>query len=121
MSHATVGAMSVTWQQRIRGLFGAGRRTEGPVRLVFYTRSACPLCDEMESALERVRWKRLGIPAGALRIERRDVESDPSWEQRYGQSIPVLEFEGRALAKGRATTQEIERRLARRLEERIRG
>ena len=83
--------------------------------LRFYTRRECPLCDEMERVIQALDWERIGVRAGGVNIERRDVDLDPSWVECYGLSVPVLEFEGRAIAKGRATAAEIEGRLARRL------
>ena len=79
-----------------------------PVPLRLYTAADCPLCDELKAQLAELggRWN--------LVVEELDVRSDGALEERYGLSIPVLEHAGRALVKGRATTQELEDRLRRR-------
>lgn len=58
--------------------------TPGQPLVVLYTRSVCPLCDIARAGLEAV------LREYALDYEVRDVESDPDWERRYGQQIPVV-------------------------------
>lgn len=62
--------------------------------VVLFSREGCGLCDEALLVLERYRrW----LPA----IEIVDIESDPVLVERYGTSIPVVEFDGVARFKGR--------------------
>ena len=62
------------------------------VPLTLYTRSVCPLCDDLVAALE-------GLPLDITRI---DGGGDPALEERYGLRIPVLlDAAGNLLAEGR--------------------
>lgn len=108
--------MVAAWRTRVRALLPRRRARRPGLSLRFYTRADCPLCDAMEEQLRAVRWARLGVDPAGVRVERRDVDSRDEWRERYGLSVPVLEQGGRALAKGRTTREELERRLARRLE-----
>ena len=74
---------------------------------MLYTKRECPLCTELRQELARAR---LWPP---WRLEEVDVERDPRLLARYGLSVPVLELEGRTLAKGRARAAELARRYAR--------
>ena len=85
---------------------GAPRAKAVPVEL--YTRRDCPLCDRMQSELERAR------PAVPYRLRVIDIEGDAELEARHGLSIPVLSIAGRPAFKGRLTAAEFERKLMRR-------
>jgi glutaredoxin len=55
--------------------------------LTLYTRAGCPLCEEIESAIQ-------GLIAGTgHRLARVDVDADPSLKARYGWEVPLL-FDG---------------------------
>jgi glutaredoxin len=54
------------------------------VRLTFYTRPGCHLCDEARLVLERV-----GHP-----FEEVDIDSDDSLLRRYLERIPVVALDG---------------------------
>ena len=97
----------------LRRLFRRRNRADpgDPVELVLYTRPGCHLCDEMKAELERAR-SRVRRP---FRIREVDIESDEALEERYGQSIPVLEIAGSAAFKGRLTAEDFERKLEQRL------
>ena len=82
-----------------------------PLRLVLYTKRACPLCDEMKAELARARVR---PPFELVEV---DVEGDPELLARHGSSVPVLEIGGRPAFKGRLTRAEFERRYARRAAE----
>ena len=97
------------WSRIVRG------KSERPLALTLYTRARCRLCDEMKAEIERADLKRLGVRS-ELRVV--DIDADPGLVERYGQSIPVLEIEGRAAFKGRLTAEELERKVARALRER---
>jgi len=86
-----------------------GRHETTELRL--YTRTRCPLCDELKAQLSRARLR------PRCRVVEIDVEGDPELEARHGRSVPVLELAGRALCKGRVELGELERRYARRIEE----
>ena len=52
--------------------------------LVLYTRSGCPLCEEMEAALRG--WQgRFGF-----HLETIDIDADPELVRRYNDQVPVL-------------------------------
>mgnify|MGYP006287625205 CR=1 FL=1 len=55
----------------------------GP-RLVLYSRSGCPLCEEMEAALHAWRGRL------AFRLECVDIDADPELVRRYNDQVPVL-------------------------------
>jgi hypothetical protein len=55
--------------------------------LTLYTRTGCPLCEEMESAI------RVLITGTSHRLARVDVDADPSLKARYGWEVPLL-FDG---------------------------
>ncbi len=55
--------------------------------LTLYTRSGCPLCEEMEAAVD-------GLLAGrTVEIGRIDVDADPALKARFGWDVPLL-FDG---------------------------
>lgn len=70
--------------------------------LDFYTRPGCHLCEE---ALEVLRplLRRHGVE---LRV--RDVETDPDWERRYGEELPVGVISGRKVFKYRVDPARME-------------
>lgn len=52
--------------------------------LILYTRTGCPLCEEMEAAVE-------GLLAGrTIAIARVDVDADAALKARYGWDVPLL-------------------------------
>lgn len=77
------------------------------VRLTFYSRPDCCLCEDMQTVLAQVR---RDTP---FDLEEIDIETDPELESRYGQEIPVLFVNGRKAFKYRLTANELRRRLAR--------
>lgn len=87
------------------------RRRNEPLELVLYTRAGCHLCDAMKAEFERARLGR------TCTLREVDIDSDPALVERYGRSIPVLEIAGRAACKGRATAEEIARKVERALRE----
>jgi glutaredoxin len=69
----------------------SGRRF---TRLVVYSRPDCHLCDDAKAVLaDYVEY----LP----RIEEVDVDSDPGLQGRFGDSIPVVEFDGEIRFRGR--------------------
>ena len=47
-----------------------------------------------------------------LALEEVDISLDPALEARYGLEIPVLMIDGKKVAKGRVTEQQLTRMLA---------
>lgn len=65
------------------------------MKLTLYSRPGCHLCEEMKSVVERVR---LDYP---FELDEVNISGDPELERRYGPEIPVLELDGKKLAKYR--------------------
>ena len=65
--------------------------------LVLYTREGCHLCDEARALVQGLLEDRAArsLPIAALR--ERDIATDPSWEGRFFDRIPVLELNGQRL------------------------
>jgi len=62
-------------------------------RVVIYTREECHLCDVAKDTLHRfAEW----LPD----IEEIDIEDSPELTARYGESIPVVEIDGRERFRG---------------------
>ena len=59
--------------------------------LVLYGRVYCHLCGDMERALQPLL-SEFGIGLACV-----DVDDDPALEERYGELVPVLTLEGKAL------------------------
>lgn len=68
------------------------------MRILFYTRRGCHLCEAAEDLLAG-----FGVVVPAI-----DVDAEPEAAARYGLRVPVLEVEGEAVLEGRFD----ERRLA---------
>ena len=58
------------------------------VQVDIYSRPGCHLCDEAKVVIERVQ-RRLGF---AVRVI--DVETDPEFERKFGEEIPVVFING---------------------------
>jgi hypothetical protein len=57
--------------------------------LVLFTRQGCCLCEGLEEKLRALD----------LTVERRDVDTDPALQARYGLEVPVLLAGGRELPR----------------------
>ena len=75
------------------------------IAVTIYSRPGCHLCDEMKAL---VRNASLSTP---LALEEVDISLDPALEARYGLEIPVLMIDGKKVAKGRVTEQQLTRML----------
>lgn len=64
-----------------------------PVRLVFYDKSGCSLCEEALSVVEEVRGQ-LGA-RWPTTLERVDIRRNPVTWERFRYDVPVLEVDGR--------------------------
>ncbi|SMB93869.1 glutaredoxin family protein [Deinococcus hopiensis] len=58
--------------------------------LTLYTRAGCHLCEQAQAALNALAYRYVPV----------DVDSDPLLRSRYGNDVPVLALEDRALLKG---------------------
>jgi hypothetical protein len=81
-----------------------GDRPSAPGRLTLLTREGCALCEEFAEELADVA-ARVPLPP----LETMDVDSDPELLRRYGHKIPVLLWDGVAVAVTRLDPAEIER------------
>lgn len=70
-----------------------------------YSRGYCHLCDELLAELEALlsAWPRPAVFA----IDVVDVDSDAALDARYGERIPVLEFQGRELCHHRLDPEKV--------------
>ena len=87
---------------------GRRRHAVPEPRLELVTRRGCHLCEEMEKVLDGV------LAARGLSYTKRDVDSDHELRSRFGEVVPVLLRDGRAVAKVRLDRRRLERILARR-------
>jgi glutaredoxin len=65
------------------------------VTLTIYSRPGCHLCEEMKAIVVRVQREH------AFDLKEVDISGSTELERRYGQEIPVLELDGRKVAKYR--------------------
>jgi hypothetical protein len=72
------------------------------LRLTLYTKPGCHLCDEMKAVIRRV------VGNDSL-LDEVDISTDPALLARYGVEIPVLEIDGRKVAKYRITEEKLKR------------
>jgi hypothetical protein len=72
-----------------------------------YSRPGCHLCDQMKSAIDRAA-RATGAPVA---VEEVDISGDPLLEAHYGLEIPVLEIEGKKVAKYRVADAALQRML----------
>lgn len=79
-------------------------RPVAPGRLTLLTREGCALCEEFAEELADVG-ARVPLPP----LETLDVDSDPEMLRRYGHKVPVLLWDGVAVAVTRLDPAEIER------------
>jgi predicted PurR-regulated permease PerM len=73
--------------------------------LLLYTRKNCPLCDAFEQKIQSL------LKRHAFDFCRVDVENSPVLVERFGARVPVLEINGKVVAEGRATSEELEQIL----------
>lgn len=84
------------------------------ITLRVYSRPGCHLCEDMKVIVGRTA-RTAAVP---LSIEEVDISGDPELEARYGLEIPVLEIDGRKIAKYRISEAELTRALQARMGER---
>ncbi len=76
-----------------------------PLALTIYSRPGCHLCEDMKAVVAAVS---RAVP---LTLEEVDISRDAALEARYGLEIPVLQCEGRLVAKYRVTEDALARIL----------
>ena len=65
--------------------------------LVLYTRDGCHLCDEARAIVQGLLEDRAARGQRTAALRERDIATDPEWERRFFDRIPVLELSGRRL------------------------
>jgi glutaredoxin len=92
--------LSFPLRRKLAKLF---RPAPPPLRIQFYTRANCLLCEDAKALLAPLA-KRY-----SLEIEMRDVDADLAWAEQYGERLPVLVIAGRERFWGRINPQLLER------------
>ena len=77
------------------------------MRLTIYGKPGCHLCDEMKSLVRSVI-----ASHPAVSLDEVDIAKDPALLERYGLEIPVLEIDGKKVAKYRIREEELARMIA---------
>ena len=77
----------------------------GPIRIVFYTRKRCHLCEEAYAQLLD-RQDRYHFHLEAL-----DVDADAELAAKYGDSVPVVVVNGRVRFRGKINVVLLDRLL----------
>jgi thiol-disulfide isomerase/thioredoxin len=80
-----------------------------PALTVFFA-EGCHLCEPAKATVHAVAAP-LGVP-----VEEVDITGVPELEARYRTSIPVVELDGRRIAKYVVDAADLERRLRRRID-----
>lgn len=65
--------------------------------LFLYTRSGCHLCDQARAIVQGLLEERAARGHRTAALRERDIATDPAWERRFFDRIPVLELNGRRL------------------------
>jgi hypothetical protein len=65
--------------------------------LRLYTRDGCHLCDEARAVIQGLLEDRAAHGQRIAAIRERDISTDPEWERRFFDRIPVVELGGRTL------------------------
>lgn len=76
--------------------------------LTFYTREGCHLCDEALAVVERIRRE---VPFDLVTLDL-DRDADEAKRRAYDWEVPVIELDGRKIAKLRIDEAHLRRRLA---------
>ena len=79
--------------------------SEHAINIRIYTKSDCPLCDEMSEIVNRASGK------DQWQIEYVDIETDEDLKQKYGQEIPVMFINGRKAFKARMTESQFSKKI----------
>mgnify|MGYP001814182052 CR=1 FL=1 len=60
--------------------------------IVVYSRQGCHLCEVLIEELSP-------MVRGRMKLEIRDIDSDPGWHERFWQDIPVVEYGGEVICR----------------------
>ncbi|HKE01353.1 MAG TPA: glutaredoxin family protein [Planctomycetota bacterium] len=74
-------------------------------RVTLYGRKGCLLCDEARRTIERVARR------SALEVEEIDVDADPDLRAELDAEVPVVELDGREIARHRLSEERLVRAL----------
>jgi len=85
--------------------FDAGLRQRPDLRVVVYTRNACPLCDKAWELLEHFQRQYCFV------LESQNVDSSADLAQAYGDSVPVVTINGKVRFRGRVNPVLLRRML----------
>lgn len=69
--------------------------------LVLYGHDECGLCDRLERMIGR------HLLSGNLKLVKKNIRDTPDLARRYGNRIPVLTCNGRVLAEGNPSPQQV--------------
>jgi glutaredoxin len=76
------------------------------IRVTLYTRLDCCLCDDARDAIGRVRREH------EFELEEIDISGDRALSERYGERVPVVMLDGRAVLELRIDEAELRRKIA---------
>ena len=79
------------------------------VKLFFYTRNGCHLCDRLESLL--APHLKAAARSGAVELIMRNIEDDDAWYEKYWDRIPVVELDGKVILEGKPDENEVARAI----------
>ena len=65
--------------------------------LYLYTREGCHLCDDARAILQSLLEDRATHGQRTAHVHERDITTNPDWERRFFEVIPVLELGDRRL------------------------
>lgn len=72
-----------------------GRRRRPDLKVVFYTRTGCHLCEDAWLEIDALRRHH------RFQLVERDVDTDPALVERFGMCVPVIEVNGKVRMRGR--------------------
>jgi len=75
------------------------------MKLTFYSRQDCPLCDAGYLVVDRLATHH------GFKVDKIDVDTDPALAERHGERVPVVEHEGSVVAWGKISGPDLERTL----------
>jgi len=79
------------------------------MRLDFYTRPNCPLCDRLEEMLEPHLAAASGRRGEPVELIHHNILDDPAWHAAYRDRVPVAVLGDRVLLEGRPDDEEVAR------------
>jgi len=86
-------------------LFPWRKKRRSALHVVHYTRSGCHLCDDAWTLLQRYQAEY------GFRLEAVDVDRDAHLAAEYGDSVPVITFNGKVRFRGRVNEVLLKRLL----------